>query len=1194
MSQDDGGSSRFEGLGPNAGLVEELYRQYQEDPESVGEGWREYFEDYTPSAPAAAPGEATARRVRTAESAPRAVAPAPAEAEIEEGSEPLRGGAARAAENMVASLGVPTATSVRTVPAKLLEVNRRILNNQLARTGRGKVSFTHLIGFAVGRALAHVPAMRRTYTENGGKPGRVQHAHVNLGLAVDIEKRDGSRTLLVPNIKDADTLDFAAFLTAYEDVIRRVRSGKLGPADFSGTTATLTNPGMIGTVHSMPRLMPGQSVIVGVGSIDWPAAYEGADPETLARIGVGKTLTLTSTYDHRVIQGAESGQFLALLHRLVLGEEGFYDEIFVSLGIPYEPARWERDTSPLDETVAAHEKSVRVQQLINLYRVRGHLIANLDPLGRTGTKTHDELDPNHHGLTIWDLDREFPTGGLGGRRAMKLGSILRILRDAYSRTVGLEYMHIQDQIQKAWFQERVEREHEELPAERKRRILERLNAAEIFETFLDTKFRGHKRFGLDGSESLIPMLDALLDEATTADVEEAVIGMAHRGRLNVLANVIGKSYGSIFREFEGEIDPDAPQGSGDVKYHLGAEGNHKSPGGRSVRLTLAANPSHLETVDPIVEGIVRAKQDRLGDEEHVRVLPILIHGDAAFAGQGVVGETLNLSELPGYEVGGTVHLVVNNQLGFTTTPLHGRSSVYATDVAKMVQAPILHVNGDDPEACVRVVQLAFAYRQRFKKDVVVDMVCYRRHGHNEGDEPAFTQPKMYARIAAQRSTRKLYTEQLVNRGDVDVDEAEQVLEDFHNRLQEAFAEGDQSRPTAIVGRHAQALPRGRIETGVPHQVLAQIVQGLASCPADFAVHPKLERQLLAKKKAFEEGVVNWATAELLALGSVALEGTPVRLAGQDSRRGTFSQRHAVLVDQETEQEFSPLAQLSPDQAPFRIYDSLLSEYAALGFEYGYSLGDPSALVLWEAQFGDFVNGAQIVIDQYLAAAEDKWSQRSSLVLLLPHGYDGQGPEHSSARVERFLILCAEDNLRVVQPTTAAQHFHALRRQIHSQTRVPMVCFTPKRYLRMRATRSSVEELVTGAFMPVLADASPPETAQRILLCTGKIGHELLAEREKRGAPAAVVRVEELYPFPAEDIHAAIFAHGSRPELVWVQDEPLNMGAWNFMRHELADHFGDLRLRPIGRIRSASPATGSQTMHEREHAQLMDAAFAGLS
>jgi 2-oxoglutarate dehydrogenase E1 component len=1177
--------NRFDGLGPNVGLVEELYRQYLEDPASVGEGWREYFADYTPlgGAPAAerAPAAAPAPAARAAAAAP------PEEAE------PLRGAAARQAQNMEASLAVPTATSVRTIPAKLLEINRAILNNQLARTGRGKVSFTHLIGFAVVRALTRVPAMNASFTSIGGKPGVVRHEGVNLGLAVDVQKRDGSRALLVPNVKGADHLDFAAFVAAYEEAIRRVRAGEAGPKDFEGTTATLTNPGMIGTVHSVPRLMPGQGVIIGVGAIVHPAGYEGADPETLARLGVGKVLTLTSTYDHRIIQGAESGELLGWIHRLLLGEEGFYDELFRSLSIPYEPARWTQDSSPAEDSLAAHEKSMAVHQLINLYRVRGHLIANLDPLGLKEPKTHPELDPNHHGLTIWDLEREFPTAGVGGRRSMRLRDILRTLRDAYSRTVGLEYMHIQDPAQKAWIQDHAERPQLPFSLDRKRRILERLNAAEAFETFLHTKFVGHKRFGLEGSESLIPMLDALLDRAADAGVEEAVVGMAHRGRLNVLANVIGKSYGQMFREFEGELDPDAPQGSGDVKYHLGAEGQHKAPSGRSLRLTLASNPSHLEAVDPVVVGIARARQDRMGDAEHGRVLAVLVHGDAAFAGQGVVAETLNLSELPGYDVGGTVHLVVNNQLGFTTPPELGRSSLYPTDVAKAVQAPIFHVNGDDPEACVRVVELAFEFRQTFRKDVVVDLVCYRRHGHNETDEPGFTQPRMYARIAAQRSVRKLYTEALVNRGDVSVEEAEQVLADFRRRLDAAFGETGESRPRlATVGRFRERPARQPVVTAAPREALLRVLEGLSRWPDDFALHTKLERQLAARRKEFEQGTIDWATAEALAFGTLLLEGTPVRLTGQDTARGTFSQRHAVLVDQRTEDEYVPLARLAPDQAPFMIYDSLLSEYAALGFEYGYTLGDPASLVCWEAQFGDFVNGAQIVVDQYIAAAEDKWSQRSSLALLLPHGFEGQGPEHSSARIERFLILCAEENLRVVYPTTAAQYFHALRRQVASPVRAPLVCFTPKRYLRAAETRSPVEALSEGRFQAVIDDPAPPADVRRVLLCTGKIAHELRAERDARKAPAAVVRVEELYPFPAEDLALTLANYPARAELFWVQEEPQNMGAWTFVRAELVDRM----RRPVAvsaRERSASPATGSASVHEVEQRQLLDQAFAGL-
>jgi 2-oxoglutarate dehydrogenase E1 component len=1180
--------SRFEGLGPNVGLVEELYRQYLEDPASVGEGWREYFADYAPPVSAPLPERAAA--------APATPAPAPPSPEPEpaaEAGEALRGGAVRQAENMEASLAIPTATSVRTIPAKLLEVNRAILNNQLARTRRGKVSFTHIIGFAVVRALTRVPSLNAHFATVAGKPGVARPPHVNLGLAVDVQKRSGSRSLLVPNVKEAEQLDFASFVAAYEEAIRRVRAGEAGPRDFEGTTATLTNPGMIGTMHSVPRLMPGQGVIIGVGAITNPPGYEAADPETLARLGVGKILTLTSTYDHRIIQGAESGEFLGWIERLLLGEAGFYHEIFRSLAIPYEPARWTRDTSPTEDSLAAHEKSVAVHQIINLYRVRGHLIANLDPLGLKEAKTHAELDPVHHGLTIWDLEREFPCAGIGGRRTMRLRDILRALRDAYSRTIGLEYMHIQEPEQKAWIQERAEREQPGFGLDRKRRILERLNAAEAFETFLHTKFIGHKRFGLEGAESLIPMLDALLDRAADGGVEEAVVGMAHRGRLNVLTNVIGKSHGQIFREFEGELDPDAPQGSGDVKYHLGAEGSHKAPSGRSVRLTLVSNPSHLEAVDPLVVGLARARQDRMGDAEHGRVLPILIHGDAAFAGQGVVAETLNLSELPGYDVGGTVHIVVNNQLGFTTPPELGRSSVYPTDVAKTVQAPIFHVNGDDPEACVRVVELALEFRQSFRKDVVVDLVCYRRHGHNEADEPAFTQPRMYARVAALRSVRKLYTETLVNRGDVSVEEAEQVLSDFRRRLDAAFGEAGESQPRlATVGRFRERAPRQPVATAVARPALERVMAGLSRVPEGFALHPKLERLFAQRQREFEQGTVDWAAAEALAFGSLLVEGTPVRLAGQDSGRGTFSQRHAVLVDQQSEDEYVPLARLAPDQAPFMIYDSLLSEYAALGFEYGYSLGDPAALVCWEAQFGDFVNGAQIVIDQYIAAAEDKWSQRSSLALLLPHGFEGQGPEHSSARIERFLILCAEENLRVVYPTTAAQYFHALRRQLASPVRAPLVCFTPKRYLRSPASRSPVAELAEDGFHAVLDDPTRPAEVRRVVLCTGKVAHELRAERDARKAPVSVVRVEELYPFPAEELSGVLANYPARVELFWLQEEPENMGAWTLVRGELVDRM----RRPVtlaARERSASPATGSASVHETEQRQLLDRAFAGL-
>jgi 2-oxoglutarate decarboxylase len=1208
--------STFEDLGPNSGLAEEMYSIYLENPAAVPDGWREFFDrreqgspEPAPSVPAEPPREAT--RPAPAEPLPRAESPAPAPeqpaAPSDEG-QPIRGASARIVENMEASLDVPTATSVRTVPAKLLEINRQILNNHLGRIGGVKVSFTHLIAYAVVKALGRVPVMNSKFEVADGQPTVVHHEHVNLGLAVDVEKSDGSRTLLVPNIKEADTLTFDAFQAAYEEAIAKVRSGKLSPDDFAGTTGTITNPGTIGTMHSVPRLMPGQGFIVGVGAIGFPAEYEGADQRTIAQLGLSKTITLTSTYDHRVIQGAESGRFLSVVHDLLLGEDEFYDEIFASFEVPYEPARWSVDVSPRREGFAALDKPVAVQQLINMYRVRGHLIANLDPLGRKEPHTHPELDINHYDLTIWDLEREFPTDGLAGRNTMKLRDILGVLRDAYARTIGVEYMHIQEPDQKAWIQERVEGVHWEPTEEDKRRILDRLVAAEAFERFLHTKYLGHKRFSLEGAESTIPMLDTLLSAAADDGVEEAVLGMPHRGRLNVLTNVVGKSYEQIFREFEGELDPTSAQGSGDVKYHVGSTGKHASPAGNEIVVTLASNPSHLEAVDPIVEGMARAEEDQRGDEERSKVLPVLLHGDAAFAGQGVVAETFNLSNVPGYDVGGTVHLVVNNQLGFTTAPEMGRSCVYATDVAKMVQAPIFHVNGDDPEACVRVIQLAFAFRQRFRKDVVVDLICYRRYGHNETDEPAFTQPRMYELIENHPSPRTRYTETLVRRGDMTLEEADAVGEAFKARLDTAFAETHRSAPpdpNLAATPDAPSEPRlpspqpdpsARVATAVDRWVLARVVDGLTTRPEGFVVHPKLERLLQANRGAFDKDEVDWALAEALAFGSLLLEGTPVRLSGQDTRRGTFSQRHGALVDQRTEDEYVPLAHLSPDQAEYMLYDSVLSEYAAVGFEYGYSVAHPDALVLWEAQFGDFVNGADIVVDQFVAAAEDKWGQASSVGLLLPHGFEGQGPEHSSARIERFLTLCAEDNLRVVYPSTAAQYFHVLRRQAVATRRVPLICFTPKRYLRMPQTRSTVSELTDGGFQAILDDRADLDhgAVRRVLMCTGKVAHELMDKRDELDAPAAVVRVEQLYPWAEDDIVAAIASYPNASDVWWIQEEPANMGAWSFVQPRLARALGDrAELRHVAREASASPATGSQTIHEREQQHLVAAAFEGL-
>ncbi|MEX2659012.1 MAG: multifunctional oxoglutarate decarboxylase/oxoglutarate dehydrogenase thiamine pyrophosphate-binding subunit/dihydrolipoyllysine-residue succinyltransferase subunit, partial [Acidimicrobiales bacterium] len=1113
--------------------------------------------------------------------------------------EPLRGAAARIVSNMEASLRVPTATSFRDVPAKLLEVNRKVINGYLGRTRGGKVSFTHLIGYAVVQALKATPVMNAAYVEVDGKPGVVRHAHVGLGLAVDVEKSDGSRTLLVPCIKEVDTLDFAQFLSAYEDLIRKVKSNKIGVDDFAGTTMTLTNPGTIGTVQSVPRLMPGQGLIVGVGSIDHPAEFQSADPRTLADLGLSKVVTITSTYDHRIIQGAESGMFLKKVHELLSGGDDFYDTVFAALGVPYEAVDLRRDINPVDREAAMVHKQMQVDTVINMHRVRGHLIADLDPLRWKEPHTHTELDPATYGLTVWDLDREFFTGGLAGTDRLPLGDILGILRDAYCRTIGVEYMHIQDPEQKRWIQDHVEGVKQEVDTEEQRHILGRLNAAEAFEKFLATKYVGAKRFGIEGAESAIPMLDAVLDSAADAGLQGAVMGMAHRGRLNVLSNIVGKSHQQIFREFEGAVDAGMVQGSGDVKYHLGAKGTFTSRRGNPLPVELAANPSHLEAVDPVVEGMVRAMQDRIDDPAAFSVLPILLHGDAAFAGQGVVAETLNLSDLKGYRTGGTVHLVINNQLGFTTAPELGRSSQYATDVAKMVQAPILHVNGDDPEACVRVARLAFAYRQAFTKDVVIDLVCYRRFGHNEADDPSFTQPLMYQRIDGRRSVRKLYVESLVKRNDITMEEAEQALEDFSVRLQGALEETRSLKPAQPVRAAVAARPRGvlpHIQTGADVEVLHKVFAALNATPEGFEVHPRLAKQLVSRSTLYDEGVLEWATAEALAFGSLLLEGTSIRFSGQDSRRGTFSQRHAVLVDHRDGTEFAPLAHLDPGQGKFWIYDSLLSEYAVLGFEYGYSVVNKDALVLWEAQFGDFMNGAQIVIDQFLSSAEDKWGQTSGLVMLLPHGYDGQGPEHSSARIERFLTLCAEDNMQVVNATTAAQYFHLLRRQVNREIRKPLVVATPKYLLRAKEARSQLSELTSGSFQELLDDPtiSEPASVQRILLCSGKVAYDAMKRRDETSAPVAVVRVEQLYPWPKDQLTDIFSRYSSASSICWVQEEPDNMGPWPFVHnrlHKLAP--GNLKTSHASRRGSGSPATGSAAVHAQETEDLLDTAFEGL-
>ncbi len=1205
-------SSQVTGVGPdgnaagefgaNEWLVDELYEQYKVDKNAVDPSWWPILEKYHQSTTAAASAPAPSSTpidapppVETVAAPATGATTLPVDAdgdgELDDIVTPLKGMAKTLATNMDASLTVPTATSVRTIPAKLMIDNRIVINNHLKRARGGKVSFTHLIAWAMVRALREFPSQNVFYDEVDGKP--VVVAHINLGIAIDLPKPDGTRSLLVPGIKKCEGMGFGDFIAAYEDVVKRARDNKLTAGDFQGNTISLTNPGGIGTVHSVPRLMKGQGAIIGAGALEYPAEFQGMSQATLADLGIGKTITLTSTYDHRVIQGAGSGEFLKKVHELLIGERRFYEDIFADLRIPYDPIHWAQDIHV--DLADQINKTARVHELINAYRVRGHLMADVDPL-EYRQRSHPDLDISSHGLTFWDLDREFVTAGFGGRRTMLLREVLGVLRDTYCRTVGIEYMHIQEPEQRRWFQERLEKPYQKPTHDEQMRILGKLNQAEAFETFLQTKYVGQKRFSLEGGESVIPLLDEILQGAAEQGLDEVAIGMAHRGRLNVLANIAGKTYGQIFREFEGTQDPKSVQGSGDVKYHLGTEGVFTSAAGQEVGVYLAANPSHLEAVNGVLEGIVRAKQDRKNDAAF-STLAVLVHGDAAMAGQGVVVETLQLSMLRGYRTGGTIHVVVNNQVGFTTPPGEGRTSIYSTDVAKTIQAPIFHVNGDDPEAVVRVAELAFAYRQQFKRDVVIDLVCYRRRGHNEGDDPSMTQPLMYNLIEAKRSVRTLYTEALVGRGDITEEEFEAAHRDFQDRLEVAFAETHAAQTGAIpivTGGPATEhddLAGEPESTGVDVAVIQHIGDAHDNPPAGFTVHTKLQAMLKKRVEMSRTGQIDWGFGELLALGSLLMEGTPVRMAGQDSRRGTFVQRHAVLHDRVNGQEWLPLANLSENQAKFWIYDSLLSEYAAMGFEYGYSVERPDALVLWEAQFGDFANGAQTIIDEFISSAEQKWNQRSSVVLLLPHGYEGQGPDHSSARIERFLQLAAEDNMTIARPSTPASYFHLLRRQAYARPRRPLIVFTPKAMLRLRGATSEVADFTSGRFEPVIDDATIVDAGavRRVLLHAGKIHYDLKAEVEKRGiTDVALVRLEQYHPLPEAELRAVLGRYGNA-EVVWVQDEPENQGAWPFLALE-AQKRGMPAMRVVSRHASASPATGSSKRSAQEHADIMDAAL----
>ncbi|QQS45107.1 MAG: multifunctional oxoglutarate decarboxylase/oxoglutarate dehydrogenase thiamine pyrophosphate-binding subunit/dihydrolipoyllysine-residue succinyltransferase subunit [Acidobacteriota bacterium] len=1183
-------------FGANSTYVEDLLRQFQSNPATVGEEWGDYFSRILGAPPS--------------NGAPAAAAPAPAvqPAEPSTGEKlQIRGPALKIVENMEVSLGVPTATSIRQVQIKLLDENRRWINRHQQAQGKAKTSYTHYIAWAMLKALEKYPQMNDGFEEIDGAAFRVRRPEVNLGMAVDVQKKDGSRTLLVPNVKGANHLTFSQFVDAYQDVVNRARESKLQVSDFQGTTISLTNPGTIGTTASNPRLMAGQGAIIATGAIEYPPEYAAMTDEALSQLGISKLLTLTSTYDHRIIQGAESGLYLAHIHELLNGKHQFYDEIFADLGIPYRPLRWSVDVNPLLSGIDSERKQIKKQaqifDLINAYRVRGHLIADIDPLNMVPVYEHPELDIETYGLSIWDLDREFYCGGLGGREHATLREIWAMLIRFYCGKVGTESRHIQSREQKQWIRERVERDPDPVPKEIRIQLLQKLVAAEQFEKFLHTKYLGQKRFSVEGGESILAVLDQLILGAAERGVGEIVMGMAHRGRLTVLATIIGNFSERIFTAFEGSVHPNFPADEGDVKYHQGATGLRELED-RQVKLTLSPNPSHLEFVDPVVEGMTRAKQEKLTvtgltrEDARGKILPVLIHGDAAFAGQGIVTETLNLADLKGYRTGGTIHFIINNQIGFTTSPTSSRSSIYSTDIAKMTQLPIFHVNADDIEAAYNVLQMALDFRMKFGKDVVIDLVGFRRHGHNEGDEPSYTQPLMYQRVKEHPGIRELYSRQLIREGVLTQEDVDQMIEQLWRRYENAMLGAKEIvariKPTTRLPEEKPELDGSEvIETGVDREVLDEVSQAMGVVPQGFSLNPKMVSQMSRRAKMGEgETPVDWGFAEGLAFGSLVREGVSVRLSGQDCGRGTFSQRHAILYDTRTGQSWIPLESLCTDGAVFEVVDSSLSEAGVLGYEYGYSVVASKDLTIWEAQFGDFANGAQVIIDQFIAPSEDKWKQLSRLVMLLPHGYEGQGPEHSSARLERFLQLCGEDNMQVCNPTTPAQYFHLLRRQILQEISKPLIVMTPKSLLRLPQAVSSLDQFTTGGFHPVIGDAVEPSGVKRVILCSGKVYYDLLAGHEKSGnGRIAILRLEQFYPFPQTLLTQWLSAYTNAGEILWVQEEPRNMGGWNFMRPRLEALLNDRQeLRYVGRSASASPATGSYTIHQLEQTKLVNEAL----
>ncbi len=1210
-------------MNPNDVYVEESYYQYLRDPNSVSKEWQDYFRssEFQKNGIAHNGSSVTTAAARSSDSGSVAQAVVPSAPSSSAPTRPvqenkgsiapkipvgandeviaLSGVPLRIAENMAQSLSVPTATSVRSVPVKVLDENRKLMVKFLSKQRKPKVSYTHIIAWAIVRALAKYPQLNDACTvDESGALSRIRRGAVNLGLAVDVQRKDGSRTLVVPSIKNAQALSFAEFIVEYDALISKARTNKLTIDDLSGATVSLTNPGGIGTSMSMPRLMNGQGLIIATGAIQYPAEFQAVMPEVLSTLAVSKTMTLTSTYDHRIIQGAESGEFLQHMQRLLLGEFNFYDQIFASLQMHYEPVSWSVDNrlSPFgsQNELESVDKEAKVIQMINAYRVRGHLMANVNPLGLQAYY-YPELQPSYYGFTLWDLDREFDTGGLGGVKRATLRDIIDILRDTYCDELGVEYMHIQSPEKKFWVQNRSEltKSTRVYSSEEKKLIYQKIMQAEAFENYINTKFIGMKRFSVEGGESVLPIVEILFKNASEKHLHGVVLGMAHRGRLNILANLMGKKFEKIFNEFEGVIDESSVQGSGDVKYHLGARGAYQAPGGSSVEIFLVPNPSHLEAANPIVEGTARGWCDEINDRSYTSVLPVLIHGDAAFMGQGVVPETLNLANLRGYKTGGTIHIIINNQVGFTTNPEDSRSTSYASDMAKFLQVPILHVNGDSPEACITAAQFAFEYRNTFNEDVVIDMLCYRKYGHNEGDDPTTTQPLLYKKIKQHLSVRALYRQRIIEEKVVTADEADAIGSAYADRLNQAFDNRGPASSTEGTKVTRSDFSFDPVATAVSETMLREIATAITTVPPSFHIHPKVLDEVTRRAKQMEGDAqsLSWGLTEALALGSLLLEDHPVRLSGQDSGRGTFNHRQAILHDIENQTEYVPLNHIRAGQRSLHVFNSPLSEYAVLGFEYGYSVVRPSGLTVWEAQFGDFANGAQIVFDQFISSAEDKWSQLSNITVLLPHGFDGQGPEHSSARLERFLQLCAEDNMIVCFPSSPAQLFHMLRRQVLAPWRKPLIVMSPKGYLRK--VSSPLSQLTQGSFQEWIDDNTVDAKAvTRCILCSGMFSYELEQTRAQRAnQTTAVIRCEQLHPFNSDALAKILARYPNASEIVWAQEEPKNMGAWSFVFQRILPLLNaKQKLRYVGRTESASPATGSAKIHAKEQAAILSEAF----